>query len=207
MKSLIVAFFILPLISISAHAQTGGQQPTCKLTEANAPNIRGIRLGMSTRDLLALFPGSADRQEIKDALKEAGAVAGSETVRLTLVPATYSSGERFARIDAVSASLEKGRLVGFGVTYIGPGSNGPSWRNVDEWIAKLAEAFNLPSSQAWATSSEENRSKVLRCSGFEIEATAAGGTGALSVRSNADSRAEEERMSAEQEKKRREFKP
>jgi hypothetical protein len=202
MKRLIIAFFTLALISISARAQT--PQTACRLSEA--PTIRGIRLGMTTADLLALFPGSANKREIKEALDQAKTSPG-ETAQLVLIPANFQTGERFARVDSVTAYLSRGRLIGFGVAYIGPGSNGPVWPSVDEWIAKLAESFNLPGAQGWSTFSEETSGKVLKCSGFDIEASAIGGAGAISIRSTSGSMANENPSSAEQERKRREFKP
>jgi hypothetical protein len=206
MNRVIFTFLILPLISDFAAAPPPGAQSTCRLKEADAPDIRGIRLGLSAADLLALFPGSADKKEIKDALATGAASGANEMVTVSFQPALYPSRDRFARIDSISASLYKGRLVAFNVVYIGPATNGPTWRNVDEWIAKLSEAFSLPGARQWAAGSGENPSKFLKCDGVEVEAVVAAGTGAISVRNTSSMKSEQE-SAAEQEKKRREFKP
>ncbi|HKY04872.1 MAG TPA: hypothetical protein VJQ56_08280, partial [Blastocatellia bacterium] len=199
----------LTLLTVSAHQQmTNAQvaQSRCSLTEANAPNVRGIKLGMSTEQLLALFPGSGERADIKEALNRARTASGNEAVQLSFEPATYSTKDKFAQVDQVSATIHKGRVVSFIVAYTGP-PNGPTWRTVDEWVAKLSESLSLPGGQAWSLKPSETPIKVLKCSGVEIEAAAVGGSGSVRV-SNTDIQKEAPQTSnADQEKKRREFKP
>ena len=43
-------------------------KPTCQLTLAGAPDIKGLRLGMTTEEVLALFPGSKDDAEVRASL-------------------------------------------------------------------------------------------------------------------------------------------
>jgi hypothetical protein len=209
MNRLVMTFFALALVMVTAYARPSGPpaQSRCNLTEANSPNIRGIKLGMTTEQLLALFPGSGDKADIKDMLDKAKVPASFEAAYLTFDPTAYTSRERFARINAVSVTIYKGRVVEFGVFYIGPSSSGPAWRNVDEWIAKLSEAFSLPGAQEWAAGPNANASKTLRCNGFEVEASVDEGAGSIKLRSLTNLRELQDRMNAEPDRRRREFRP
>src|SRR5882672_4121468 len=47
---------------------TGQEKPTCQLTLAGAPDIKGLRLGMTPEEVLALFPGSKEDGEVRSSL-------------------------------------------------------------------------------------------------------------------------------------------
>lgn len=177
-------------------------RPKCNLTEANSPNVRGIRLGMSTDQLLALFPGSAESKEIKAALEHAKMHGANETLYLSFAPADYSTKDRFASIDSVAVVLYKGRAIDFTVVYLGT-----TWSNIDQWVAKLSGSFKLPGSREWTPGPSEMPNKVLKCNGFEIEAATAGGSASIRVRSEAQTKEMEKRAEAEEERRRHEFKP
>ena len=202
MKRMVLAFFAFAVITIPAPVQVAGQQPAqsrCSLTETSSPSVRGIRLGMNTEQVLALFPGISKKNEMKDAVEKAKTATRDETVYLSFDPATDASGDKFAGVDSVSVGLSKGRVVDFSVQY-----GGPSWRTVDEWVGKLSESFNLPGAQNWAVGPNESPNKVLKCAGIEIEAAIQGGGGSIRIRNTAGA---EERPAAGEAKKRREFKP
>lgn len=207
MKSLFTGCAFTLLI-ISAHQLTINAQVTqsrCNMTEATAPVVRGVRLGMTAQELLSLFPGSSERAEIKEAFDKAKPSSGNETMHLHFEPEIYSTKENFKQVDQILAIIHKGRVASFTVVYDGP-PYGPTWRSADEWVAKLSEGFRLPAAQSWTLKMEENPTKVLKCGGVEIEAVVGGGAGSLTVRS-VDYLKQMEPTSEEQEKKRREFKP
>jgi len=204
MKKTIIAGFSFGLMLIAMYSQAAIQpsyQARCNLTEANGPTIRGLRLGMSASEVLALFPGVTKKKEMKEALDNAKSTSGSETVSLGLDPADAVKGH-FAGVQSVSAGLYKARLVDYTIQY-----GGPTWRTIDEWVAKLSETLNLPGAQAWIAGPSENPNKVLKCEGIEIEAGTQGGGGSIAVRNTAYLKGMEERTDAAEEKKRREFKP
>ena len=205
MKRIIVSFFTLALTMISAYAEVPSQQPAqsnCMLTPANSPNVRDIRLGMNLQQLLALFPASSKRKEMRDAIDKAKAASGNETVYLVFTPANDGGSERFAGIDSVSVGINKGQVVDFNVLYIGP-----TWRAVDEWVEKVTETFRLPRGQGWMSGPNENPNKILKCQGVEIEAGIQGGGGSIRVRNTDYNKGMEERKESGEERKRREFKP
>src|SRR5260221_4539092 len=57
---------------VQSPAQTNNastqEKPTCQLTLAGAPDIKGFRLGMTADEVLALFPGSKDDAEVRSDL-------------------------------------------------------------------------------------------------------------------------------------------
>ena len=204
MKQIILTCMTVGLtIAVYSQAETRqAAQPKCNLTEANSPNVRGIRLGMNTHQLLALFPGSAESEDIKDALESAKAHAANETAFLGFAPANYSTKDKFTSINSVAVVLHKGRAVDFTVSYLGA-----TWTNINQWVAGVSESFGLPGVQDWAPGPSETPNKILKCNGFEIEAAIAGGSASLRVRNEGYAKGMDDRSKSEEERKRREFKP
>jgi hypothetical protein len=200
MKKLAIAFFTLGFMTMSAYSQASNQ-PGCSLTEATSPSIRGLRLGMTTQQLLALFPGSTKRKEIKDALEKAKA-SNDEAVYLGFDPAADSGKSEFADVGSVSAGLHKGKVMDLAIQYASP-----PWGTIDEWVGKVSEAFQLPSAQGWKEGPNETPNRVLKCNGIEIEAAIQGGGGSVRLRNTEVFRGIEERAKAAEEKRRRDFKP
>ena len=198
MNRIAIAFSALALMTMPAYAQQ--PQAQCGLTEATSPSVRGVRLGMSTEQLLALFPANARRRDFKDALERVKTASSDETARLSFDPMIDASGDTSA--GAVAVGLTKGRVTDFTISYVGP-----TWRNVDEWIAKLTESLKLPAGRGWTVGPNENPNKILRCNGIEIEAAIQGGGGSITIRNTEQVKGGEQRRDAGEEKKRREFKP
>jgi hypothetical protein len=174
MKKLATVFLAFAFVMICANQQLA--QSKCALTEANSPNVGGLRLGMTAQQLLAMFPGASKRREMKDEIDRAKA-GGGETVYLTFDPATDSSKSEFAGVSSISAGLSRGKVVDLIVGYMGT-----TWTNVDAWIAKLGEMYRLPGQQSWVEGPSENPNKVLRCDGIEIEASIQGGGSSIRIR-------------------------
>jgi hypothetical protein len=196
--------FTIALLAISMYSPAAaklGPQSSCNLTEANSPNIRGIRLGLSTQQVLALFPGKTETQNINDALESARA-RHLETVSLGLDPESQSSKDRFKGIGSIGVTLYRGRLIDFSAGYYGA-----SFTSVNDWIAKLSEAYHLPGPPEWVAGPDETPNKVLKCNGFEVEAAVEGGGASIRVRDTGYTREIEERTNTDAERKRREFKP
>lgn len=191
--NILVTVFSFALVLVPVTSQNIVQS-RCNLSEASAPSVHGVRLGLGTDQLVALFPGSSNKREIKDAVAKAKAADASETVYLT-----FDAGSGG---DSISAGVNKGRVVDFTAVYVGP-----SWSTVDEWIGKLAETFKLSAAGEWVAGPDEAPNKILKCNGVEIEAAIQGGGASIRVRNTEYTRGVDERNAAGEEKKRREFKP
>jgi len=204
MNKLAIAFVALAFVTISTISQASNPKPAlpkCNLTEATAPTVRGLRLGMSTQQLLALFPGSSKRKEMKEAVEKAKAATGNEAAYLVFDPATEGDAKQFGGVESVSAGVNKGRVIDFSIQY-----GGATWRDVDEWVAKLSESLKLQGAGDWTVGPSENPNKVLRCEGIEIEAAIQGGGSSIRIRNMEDVKVVADRNAAD-EKKRREIKP
>ncbi len=181
-------------------AQTTGA-PNCALTLAQAPVIRGIRLGMSTEELLVLFPGSKDQFRIKEALARAEVQYGATD--LLFSSTEYPENKLlFNNISRHLITLFDGHVVKIAVSYIfGPDITSPGW-TIETWIDKVSEIFNLPKRESWESS------RRITCRGFTIEAFVNHGSETSITIINLSYRQQiDQRKKAEYEKRQREFKP
>lgn len=205
MNKIAVAFFALAFVTMSAISQasnTQRAQTRCNLTDATAPNVRGIQLGMGAQQLLAMFPGIAKTKEMKEAIEKAKSTTGGEATYLGFDPATDGDAKQFAGVESVAAGFYKARLVDFSVQY-----GGATWKTVDAWIAKLSETFKLPGARNWVLGPNEAPNKVLKCNGILIEAAIHGGSASIRMRDTEYVTDIEERTKAADEKKRQDIKP
>jgi hypothetical protein len=210
MKRILLATVIFALTALSAYSQTQTPSPgtsACKLAVAQAPAIRGVKLGMKTNDVLALFPGSAENNDIRSAIAKAEGFPNFGLASIWVFPGEYSTKDRFAGISVFRFSFVDGRLHQYEVDYEAP-PGGPVWRRVDDWVAKLADTFNLPSATAWTVEQNLPDRKSLKCDGFQMRASNMNFRGNLSV-STLDTplQKQQERRAAYEDKLRRDFKP
>lgn len=209
---LILSLLLVAGVASPALSQASGHptsQPKCNLSFAQSPAIRGIQLGMSTQAVLALFPGSSEREDVKRELAAAGGAPNYGVARLYFQPFTYPSPakERFAGIEHYSITLFDGRVTELTVRYRGHGSSprGPFWKSVDDFLAKLVETYKLPEARDWDRRSLDE--KALKCADYEVVASTSGGFGEIRLINRAYLEKVKERAAAEEERLRREFKP
>jgi hypothetical protein len=197
-KGLLIAI-MTGLVSTVA-AQTSGSGPgECKLTLAQAPAIRGIRLGMTVDQVLAQVPGSEADSNLLAGLSRD--YFGSRNV--TVAPGNYATAkEKFAGINSINLSFLDGRLLSFHVRY-----NGPEWRSKEQFVARVAEALNLPGVGAWKAS---NNALAVGCDGFEVSVQTFGGPESeIGLKDTTVDFAKivQDRVEVPKEKARRAFKP
>jgi hypothetical protein len=139
--------------------------PKCSLTPAQAPVIRGLRLGMSLREVLALFPVSRYNTGINHSIEQAEKIPEVGEWRFNLSLNQYPEGEsRFAGIGQVELVMFDRRLVSFTVHY--RHDREAAWTQ-EGWVRRLAEAFKLPGYENW----EKSWHASLSCDGLKIEAS------------------------------------
>jgi len=205
MNKFAVAFFALAFVTTSVVSQASNPLPAqtrCTLTGATSPNVRGIQLGMSAQQLLAMFPGIPKTKEMKESIDKANSATSSEVTYFGFNPATEGDAKLFAGVESVAAGIYKARLVDFSVQY-----SGATWKTVDTWIAKLSESFKLPGAASWVTGPNEAPNKVLVCNGILIEAATQDGSASIRVRNTEYVKDIDERAKAADEKKRQDIKP
>jgi hypothetical protein len=175
-------------------------KPQCRLTPEQAPEIRGVRLGMSMEKLMAAFPEDANRTTIETAVKNSKRSDNYGFSGGTLYPGNGGANEKFAGVIAIGVEILDERVSFFQVSY-----RGPEWEDVDQFIAKLSDAFHLPKAELWKPAAAETKS--LACNGFEIRAYTGESSNAVLVRSSAAAEVVNDRREAAREKERRAFKP
>ena len=202
----VTAVFILATVSVYSQTQSSAVTP-CSLKVGQSPAVRGIKLGMKTEDVLALFPGSADRDDIRNALFKVEGYPHFGVISLYINPDLYSTKERFRGIVNYSLLLVDGRVGEYQVQYVPP-PFGPKWQRPDDFVAKLAEAYKLPPPGNWTTDPNIFAWKTLKCDGFQLKASTINYQGVLTVAATeAPSTTQQQRKAAFEENIRREFKP
>jgi hypothetical protein len=159
-----------PVQSSNASAQ---EKPTCQLTLAGAPDMKGLRLGMTADEVLALFPGSKDDAEVRTSLSRPPSQFGVSSFLIR--PEKYESKDKFAGVNQITFTLLDGRVSNFSVGY-----NGPEYSHVDKFVTKFIEGTNLPAVDQWeAYVGMDNSLKILKCTDFEVRVFAGGQGGNL----------------------------
>lgn len=180
------------------------------MTADQSPALRGIRLGLNANEVFALFPDSSENKN-KNAVASAEGRPHYGVARLFFQPPFPPSPakERFAGIDSIQVTLFDDSVTELAIAYAGADSypaRGPVWHNVDDFITKLSEAFALPPAKDWVERSQS--AKTLQCTGFNFGASIANGTGSISLRSTiVYEDTVRKRALADEERRRREFKP
>jgi len=170
------------------------------LTREQAPEIRGIRLGMSTEQILGLFPDDTNRQRITEAIKDSKRVDSYGLGRFDLRPDKEAANPKLAGINYITVEVVDERVTSFQIEYAGT-----QWKTVDQFVAKLSEGLRLPSS-SWERG---DLSSHLKCDGFRVEAYAFQGStqSLVRVRDTSAPQVVEDRREAAKEKARQAFKP
>lgn len=208
MKHLIVIVSLM-VFSASARAQTttaSNPVPSCQLAINRSPVVRGIKLGMKVDEVLRLFPGADQDEQVKSALSQRTAYPQLGVFTFYVFPGHYPTKAQYAGISMFNFVSIDDRIAAYEVNYANP-PEGPSWRRVEDWVAKFAESYELPAISNWT--GEQNRSdRTLRCDGFQVSASNLNQRGNVTVSSLEQPWKEQQRRrEAFDEKLRREFKP
>jgi hypothetical protein len=155
-----------PIVGSSAQEKT-----PCTLNMSQAPTIKGLKLGMTPDEVLALFPGSKDDSEVRSELARPANLGASS---LFIKPSKYG-GDKFTDIVQVTAKFLDGKVSNLMVGY-----NGPEWPHVNKFVAKFIEGTSLPAVDQWeAYVGLDNQLKILSCTDFEVRVFAGGPGGNL----------------------------
>jgi len=136
---------------------------------SKSPSVRGIRLGMSAAELLALF-GRGDDAQLRARLEGDKGPPRYGVESATFNVSDYPGAKGLAGVSSVSVNLFDGRLFSFLLYYEGP----PQaliqpWSHVDQLIEKVAKAYSLPGASAWSPADAQER-KELSCGEFTVTA-------------------------------------
>ena len=202
MRHILVSASVL-LIVISTYGQSDKAPPPCTLKLSQAPAVRGVKLGMSVDDLLALFPGSSEI--LSETLKAAEGYPNFGFTTFAVTPSRYTTKDRFAGIQNYYVRSFDRRVVGLDVTY-STFPMGARWRNIDDLVQRFSDSLQLPKPKDWAKTETYPQEK-LKCDGFEIEVSAANDRAVIGFNERSWEQTPKDRLAAFEEEKRREFKP
>ena len=145
----------------------------CTLTLAGAPDLNGLRLGMTPKEVLAVFPGSSEDPQLKSSIARPPSKFGDSG--FVIKPNNYGANEKFADATLVSIITFDGRVSTVTVNY-----NGPEFSHVDKFVEKIAQKYQLPTVESWDPyPGLDDTLKVLKCSDFEVRAFIGGKGGTL----------------------------
>jgi hypothetical protein len=149
-------------------------KPTCQLTLAQAPKFRGIRLGMSIKEMLSLFPGSEQSNYVISALQQISKNYGVGEFRFGFEQygRTKETASLFDGIQLYSFEVLDDRIVSYSVMF-SEYRKELDWQwTADSWQEKLTEVFNLPVAENWGKKNTFNKGQSgggsMLCNGFEI---------------------------------------
>ena len=149
------------------------EKSTCGLDISQAPVLTGLKLRMTTEEVLALFPGSKEDVALRPQILSPPSQFGVSN--FTIRPSKYESRDKFLEVSQISFILLDGRVSSFTVGY-----NGPEWPHVDKFVEKFVEGTNLPATDQWeAYVGMDTQMKTLTCTDFEVRVFAGGQGGNL----------------------------
>jgi hypothetical protein len=199
-----VALLLLSLIAASSVARA--QQPACSPAPADLPEVRGLKLGMSVQQLKVRFP------HFKPPKPDAYGYAEFD-YDFTLQRGAYESygeetKEPFDGIDTnglayVGLSFLDDKVVSLAVAY----ARNIHWRDLNEFLGALTGPLKLLPPDRWKMINKD--SAEYRCGSYLIRATTAPKHGGSGIAFYSEGVVEEiqKRKAAEEERRRRTFKP
>jgi len=199
---LLFSFAVIPIFS-----QTNNHPPKAapiKPPEAGPPTIRGLKLGMTADELLAVFHAAND---IRGQLQHANGYPHFGLLQLVLEPGDEATRERFKGIAACFVMFFDGHVSSIFIRYASF-PQGADWYNIDTLITKFSEAFGLPEASKWEVEPDNDQTKLFKGNGFTVHVSITGGGSVGLYDSVIDGPAQaKERSAAYHEERRRAFKP
>jgi len=191
------ALFVLALSSLAwAQGNSGSlQNAKCALTLAQAPELRGFRLGMSQERALAHLPGISVEPADKLGLTKVrlalmnhddyprGSVGRDQGVQIDITGGT-AEGRSFL-VDSSKFPDLKGvkrirlRFIDGRVSYLQIGyDDAVAWNDVDEFVRAISKSLGLEGNwQKGSDPDSDTKEKELPCVGFLMTASLGGDTG------------------------------
>jgi hypothetical protein len=178
------------------------QKPACKLTLAQAPVIRGLRLGMTSDELFAIFPGN-EREEFDRAqqLRSAELPPNYGYTYLDLYTSKYPIKDQFMGIGSFRFELFDKKVVNIITNY----TNTPQFDSTRQLMEIITRQFGLPEYKD-GPDSEYWNGTWLSCEGFTFRVSGLTGAFSIVLTDPTYKKTMEDRGQADRAKKREGFK-
>jgi hypothetical protein len=139
------------------------EAPQCKRTLEQAPELRGLKLGMSLQQVSKLYPGATTKFSAAGMRNK---VYGLEEREISRDAEHGASASRLADVHAIELDFIDGRLYRMRIYY----DKSISWDDVEEFALRVSGGLNLPS--AWANSDIGGGDRRhLHCGAFSLTAS------------------------------------
>jgi len=179
------------------------QKPTCNLTLAQAPVIRGLRLGMTSDELFAIFPAN-EREEFDRAqkLKSAELPPNYGSTSFQFPISNYATKDRFTGISYLYIDIFDRKVVSIRADY----SNTPQFDRPEQLMEIITRQFGLPEFKNWPGYYEYWSNPSLSCDGFTFHVDGYSQRFSIALTDPAYKKIMEDRKKADLAKKREGFK-
>ena len=179
------------------------QKPACKMTLAQAPVIRGLRLGMTSDELFAIFPAN-EREEFDRAqqLRSAELPPNYGYTHLDLYTSRYPTKDQFMSINSFRFELFDKKVVNIFANY----TNTPQFDSTRQLMEIITRQFGLPEYKD-RPGSEYWNGPSLSCEGFTFRVSGLSGGFSLVLTDPTYKKIMEDRRQADRAKTREGFKP
>jgi hypothetical protein len=177
------------------------QKPKCKLTLAQAPTIRGLRLGMTGDELFAIFPanGREDFDRVQQ-LKNAELHPNFGYASFQFNPSNHAIKDRFMGVDSLTLGLFDRKVVYISASY----SNTPRFDSAGQLMEIITRQFGLPEFKTWPDYNELLQywnTHSLYCDGFTFQVFAGRSSISISLTDPTYKKITDERKKADLAKK------
>jgi hypothetical protein len=140
------------------------EKPTCDLTMTQQPGIKGLKLGMTVEEVLAVFPGSKTDAEVTSAISRPPSAVGTSS--FVIRPMKYPNQPEFAAVSQIAFTLLDGRVSNFTVNY-----SSPQYAHIDKFIEVIIRGTSLPAADRWQPyAGLDEQMKTLTCTDFSVRA-------------------------------------
>ena len=181
-------FSVSLLLSLACASAAGAQETKCTLGSAQSPELRGLRLGMTSEQAKARYK-----------VVEAEPEDEFHVIRLRLEPGDDQLAAEAVRDIAVE--LIRDKVVTIRLVY----SPTERWKDQHEFTEGLSKSFRLPPVWKPEKVGSTITGMMLECAGFKVSATLIGGKIPVLYLSSLEAEPMLLRRQAEKERRLREF--
>jgi hypothetical protein len=180
------------------------QNTKCNLTLAQAPVIRGLRLGMTSDELFTIFPTTENEESNRARqLKNAELPPNYGYTSFQFNPSRYATKDRFTGIRNLDVGLYDRKIVYIRADY----SNTSQFDSNGQFIEILSKHFGLPEFKDWAGYRASVYNPSLICDGFTFRVIGDSGSFSIELTDSTYKKIAEDRRQADRVKQRGGFKP
>jgi hypothetical protein len=178
------------------------QKPACKMTLAQAPVIRGLRLGMTSDELFAIFPAN-EHEEFDRAqqLRSAELPPKYGHTFFDLYTSKYPTKDQFTGIGNIRFDLFDKKVVSIIANY----TNTPQFDSAGQLMEIITRHFGLPEYKGGPRSEYWNGTS-LSCEGFRFQVSGLSGAFSIVLTDPTYKKIMEDRVQADRAKTREGFK-